>query len=294
MTLEPHTTMEAHTTRDEGARPGPPSRTGGRIGIRRRWGIAAAAVLLGAALWLFIRPIRLAVNGAAVGPWTAVDENELRRLNRMGYFAGDTVELQVLGTVPRTIDAPRLIKDLNRDDAVRAGVAGRAVYPGLPADSVYVLAGPYGSPLLETEERDIRLAARKRWSRAPRRIRLAIRDGDPPGRGELSRVAEAEYYRLWWEDDLKWPVYPVRIAGVFAERDLAAAGRRLRRVRSASLRAGIATHEVYPALEPGKVYVIIGPYRTERMQWASRRIPPLERETGERFRPRTLFLRPMP
>jgi hypothetical protein len=185
---------------------------------------------------------------------------------------------------------PQLIKDLGRD-AVRAGAGTRAIYPALPADSVYVLAGPHRPDGYDEDHLAMNYAARVYFSSKPRRVRLVLREGAPPGGGQPSRLAQAEYRRLWWYGWLDWPEFPMRVAGIFPKAELSQAGKLLRQVRAAGLDGGLADHTVYPALEPGTVAVLVGPYRPERMAWAARRIPRLERMTGQPFLPRTLHIR---
>lgn len=231
------------------------------------------------------------VSDTTPPPWSAADEAEMRRLNKLGYFAGDTIEVFLIGTVHGALDTlPQLIKDLQRD-AVKAGAGTRAIYPGLPSDSVYVVDGPARPDGYDVDPLATNHAARVRFASTPRPVRLVLRDGNPPRNGEPSRVAQAEYRRLWWEGKLDWTEYPMQVAGVFPESELRAAGERLRWVRAAALSSGIADHTVYPELEPGTVAVLVGPYRPERMAWAARRIPGVEQMTGTSFLPRTLTLR---
>lgn len=256
-------------------------------GARRTALAAVAGALVAAAFWVWPRshPVRTAAAGETPGgagtttsaAWSPWDEAEMRRLSKLGYFDGDTIEVLLIGTVHAGLDTlPQLVKDLRRD-AVVGGAGSRAIYPGLPSDSVYVVAGPHRPDGYDVDDLAIPAAARERFSSTPRPARLVVRDGDPPRGGVPSRVAQAEYRRLWWEGKLEWPEHPVRIVGVFPQAELARAGTLARSMGMAAVETGIGDPTVYPELAPGTVAVVVGPYRPERMAWAVRRVRRLER-----------------
>ncbi|HEX8394642.1 MAG TPA: hypothetical protein VF665_20010, partial [Longimicrobium sp.] len=261
-----------------------------------------AGLLLGlVAAWPAIRerlPVRTArqmVTGLLTPetPWTDAAEAEYRRVNRLGYIPGDTLGFQLLATGAADVDTMAARLAQLKKAGLRAGVGTRAVYPELGRYDAVLLAGPYTEAERAAKADELR-RFQGRWSEDARPIRLVLRRGafeDRPRTVPPSRVARAEYERLVALGMSESSVLPVRIAGSFADTSLAAARARLRAVRAEGLRGGIGDRAVYPQLDSGRVYVIIGPYRTAEMRTRERRIRHMERRLDERFRPRTLWMR---
>lgn len=264
------------------------------------WTAVRLAVVMGVLLaWPSIQKrMSMAGTGQAISalltpetPWTDDAEAEYRRVNAHGYIPGDTLDFVGLAS-GGTDDMAGRVEQI-RAAGVRAGVGTRAVYPEMAGDDVLLLAGPYTAAEWADREDELR-PFRGRWGEDARPIRLVLRRGafaDRPRTLPPSRVARAEYERLVKLGRSESTVLPVRVAGEFADTSLAAARARLRAVRAEGLRGGLGDRVVYPQLDSGRVFVIIGPYRTEEMRAQERRIRRLERRTGERFRPRTLWMR---
>lgn len=265
------------------------------------WTAVRLAVVMGVLLaWPSVQKrLSMAGTGHAISalltpetPWTDDAEAEYRRVNAHGYIPGDTLGFVVLASSGAAESMAGRVEQI-RAAGVRAGVGTRAVYPELKGDDVLLLAGPYTAAEWADREDELR-PFRGRWGEDSRSIRLVLRRGafaDRPRTLPPSRVARAEYERLVKLGRSESTVLPVRIAGEFADTSLAAARARLRAVRAEGLRGGLGDRVVYPQLDSGRVFVIIGPYWTDEMRAQERRIRRLERRTGERFRPRTLWMR---
>nr|WP_276510346.1 serine/threonine-protein kinase [Longimicrobium terrae] len=265
------------------------------------WTAVRLAVVMGVLLaWPSVQKrLSMAGTGQAISalltpetPWTDDAEAEYRRVNTHGYIPGDTLGFVVLASGGTAESMSGRVEQI-RAAGVRAGVGTRAVYPQVGGEDVLLLAGPYTVAEWEDREDEVR-PFRGRWGEDSRPLRLVLRRGafaDRPRTMPASRVARAEYERLVKLGRSESTVLPVRVAGEFADTSLAAARARLRAVRAEGLRGGLGDRVVYPQLDSGRVFVVIGPYRTDEMRAQERRIRRLERRTGERFRPRTLWMR---